>query len=481
MQKIKSGRLSGRWRGKTTLFALSAFFVYLRFHKLFNKPFWYDEIIAAYAIRISDSFLEVFKNLKETTSHPPFFWFLGLIFEKPFKFFNHVPSDEMLRILPFSFGVLSIFFFWRLLKNFSDPFYRLIAFSLFGLNALAIYYAQEYRQYSLLLLLSIISLDYFLRIFVKKKYKLINFMLFIATTSLLIYTHYFGIFLIATLGTISLPLSWKDKQSLKVSVLIWLVIFFLVLPGMLDLWAALKIASGIGFAKYFSHWQFLNFFKLILNYCFLGIHTNYGKISYYFFLTLFILGIVNQPRDETLSAVKAIIFAQLIFTFLATMDKPAHTARYNITFVPAAVLIFASGVSYIYHRLKATSYAWLVYAVIIAVLFLNFKYLRMNYVPNKEDWRSTVGYLNQIVSENDVVYIGEPWLWSPLAYYNYKYYPKYLSYTCDKDLLESKNYENCYFIAGGTGADHRIGFHKKLKLIKTFKYKKIYKLTKNLN
>ena len=123
-------------------------------------------------------------------------------------------SEFSVRFPALIFGVLSIFMIYKLGKALFNPEIGLISALILAVSPFQIHYSQEARPYSLLMLLSLISTYYFVK-FIKSKdkenfhykfdypvHKISNFIknkknigIYIVSTLIGIYTHYFIFFL----------------------------------------------------------------------------------------------------------------------------------------------------------------------------------------------------------------------------------------------------------------------------------------------
>ena len=103
-------------------------------------------------------------------------------------------GDTAVRALSACFGIASVYLVYRIGKEFYHKNVGILAGFLLAINAFAISYSQEARQYSLLLFLTLISFFYFLRIVEAEKINKTHVILYVLVNILLCYTHLFGLF-----------------------------------------------------------------------------------------------------------------------------------------------------------------------------------------------------------------------------------------------------------------------------------------------
>jgi uncharacterized membrane protein len=161
-------------------------YVVFRLWGLTESCLWFDEIFSIHAAELP------LRGLLDLAAkdliHPPLFYIL-------LKLWILVGGETLfwLRLFPFFFSLLAIVPFLFICKELRlGRFATGTAMVLFAVNGSLIKYTQEVRMYSLLLFLSLLSLWLFTRFFFKGK----NFLLLLLVNVLLVYTHYYGWFII---------------------------------------------------------------------------------------------------------------------------------------------------------------------------------------------------------------------------------------------------------------------------------------------
>jgi 4-amino-4-deoxy-L-arabinose transferase-like glycosyltransferase len=188
--------------------ALAAACVYRLYH-LDYYSLWADEVWSVQACELG-SFKAMILHLIHRDLHPPgyqtilYFW-ISLFGSTEFS----------VRSLSALSGVAAIIVIYSIGKKHFNVLAGLLAASLLSGSFQAIYYSQEARSYSLLLLLSCISAGSFLDIFIDKSRKAVDFLVFIITGTLLVYLHYIGSVFMAAEGIIAIFLSLFAKDHRK--------------------------------------------------------------------------------------------------------------------------------------------------------------------------------------------------------------------------------------------------------------------------
>ena len=212
----------------------------LRLFRLDFQSLWFDEVSSVLFAK-QPTVSEVIAYIKGDF-HPPFYY---LLLHFWIKYVGG--SDFSVRLLSSLVSILGLVCFYRTSSLFLRPKLQLIATLFISLALFNVWYAQEVRAYGLVMLLSILSMHYLLRF--KSTQTLIPLGLYVLSSTALLYTHYFAIFLIITQNILVIKyvvcrtgnevaktlIRWSFAQGLIVLCFLpWLPIFI----------GQLKIASG---------------------------------------------------------------------------------------------------------------------------------------------------------------------------------------------------------------------------------------------
>lgn len=163
-------------------------YILLRFWGLTSSCLWFDEIFSIHAAE--HPWNEIAGFVAQDLIHPPLFYVL-------LKFWIMIGGESLfwLRFFSVFFSIIALIPFYlvcRELKLKSSAV--LIALSFFAANGALIKYAQEVGMYGLFLCLSLFSMWLFSRFFYRGK----NIWILTIINVLLVYTHYFGWFVVIT-------------------------------------------------------------------------------------------------------------------------------------------------------------------------------------------------------------------------------------------------------------------------------------------
>jgi uncharacterized membrane protein len=162
------------------------FFVAVRFWHLTDSCLWFDEIFSVHAAEHSWSGILPF--VAKDLIHPPLFYIL-------LKVWIGIGGESVfwLRSLSVLFAAGCLIPFFCLCRELNiKSLATAISLAFFAANGALIKYAQEVRMYSLLLCLSLLSIWLFARFFFRGK----NIWILTFVNILLIYSHYFGWFIV---------------------------------------------------------------------------------------------------------------------------------------------------------------------------------------------------------------------------------------------------------------------------------------------
>lgn len=328
------------------LVAVGLIYILLRVWNLTASCLWFDEIFSIHAARHGWS--DLFWFVAQDLIHPPLFYALLKIW-----IFAGGESIFWLRFFPVFFSVLSIAPIILLCRELKNSFLTItLALTFFAVNGSLIKYAQEVRMYSPLMCFGLFSLWLFIRFFQDKK----SFAALLIFNILLVYTHYFGWFVVVS-EVISVALLRREK--IKHIFLMFGITFLSFVPWIYAVWQAAKINSGgvgqnIGWMQkpdLKALWQF--FYSLFepINFQQSNIDTNSIFLLTVVFilvgLAAFVFLIINlgkETGEENQKAKLILIFVMtpVLLAFIVSWIFPYSiwgTRHLIIVFAPFAILL----------------------------------------------------------------------------------------------------------------------------------------------
>lgn len=313
----------------------------LRFYKLDNQSLWIDEIFSVNIASPSNSFGNIYDFLKIKDPHPPLYYFLVHIF---FCLFGY--TTFVLKLFSAIVGVLGIPSIYFLGKEILNKKVGLLAAFLTTFNYFHIYYSQEGRMYSLLFLTSCLSAVYLLKFIKEANYK--HMLLFAVFSSLMSYSHFFGVFMLISFYSIILFYIIKSEDRLnriKLAIASGLLTIILYIP------AIIVVLSN---QKRDSFWiespKFKTFDKMLGE--FFGYNTTLKAVVLVIFGASVIYYFVRRKR-KSIPALEAQkinpVFVLLVWIFgtiiislvYSFVSLPIVVSRYFIGILPAIFILLA--------------------------------------------------------------------------------------------------------------------------------------------
>jgi len=158
----------------------------LRLYPLDAESIWYDE---AYTIRVAHlGFWDVIADCSKDV-HPPAYLLL-------MRYWVHVFGDSVysVRFPSVIFGLLSVYMAYRVGGSFFSGETGVLASAIMAVSLIHVRYSQDARMYPLLVLLTLLSMYFFHRTLILGK-KGPDAAAYVLSTTLLVYTHNYGLFI----------------------------------------------------------------------------------------------------------------------------------------------------------------------------------------------------------------------------------------------------------------------------------------------
>ena len=185
----------------------------LRVHELNADSLWLDE---ASSVKFSNDSLS---GIIETTGkdvHPPLYYFALHYWMKLFG-----DSETSARLLSALFGILCLPVIYKVASHLFDRTTGLLATGILALSRFHLEFSQEARMYSLLCLLSLLSIYFFIKLLEERsRFALAGYIL---TSALMMYTHVYSFFIIAAENLYVLTLLFASRDIFKLNWKRWLV------------------------------------------------------------------------------------------------------------------------------------------------------------------------------------------------------------------------------------------------------------------
>lgn len=379
-----------------------------------NQSFWLDEAIQAYWSKQDLARLPILSDF-----HPPFFYYLTHFYQ-----LFGLNSEWFLRLLPVSFGVLTIYVLYKFTKKLFDKKTALFSSLLLTISSYHIYYSQEYRMYGLFTLLVILSW-YLLH---QKKLLLWTIISLIA-----IYTNYFY-FLVLFSQIVWVNYFCKEiKKKFYINFSVIIIFFSFWIP---TFWIQFQNAQKL--LLQFPKWgdvsgvSFLKFPPLLFAKFSVGMISFENKILYglivlfnvlVFGLSTYYISKNYKKSHKNIALILIYFFIPFAIAMISGLFTRANGPWRLLFILPAYYLIIGHYFANIYQKLFGKI---LIFLFILINIFCSSQYL-FNVQFHREDWKSAVEYSDELLDKETVVIntFSEPF--TPILWYSnisQKYFPK---------------------------------------------------------
>jgi mannosyltransferase len=394
--------------------------VFLRFYNLGTKSLWLDE-----AESLRESSLSIQGMVSSANQGPLYFLMLhGWI-----SLFG--TGETAIRSLSAILGVLAVVVVYLAGSALFNKRVGLFGAFLSSFGYFPIAYAQDTRAYSLLLLLS--ALSYWLFFEILKRDGKRFYVAYIIASILLVYTHVYGLFIIASQVLFFLIFFTRYKaQLLKYLATIGILILIAVIP------TGLLLKNNIADIARNGFWIQKPGISTILTTFTDFSGTGSHKLTIFtIFVVLTILGVfvvntsqrkssgigstANENRfswhihlesREKIFLLLSWLFIPIAIPFIESqIMTPIYQAKYVIGAYPALCLLAANGLNNIKWR-------WILFPLLVATVVLSAIGLQYFYKYDlNEQWREAEQLIEPKLQPNDVLVFSEGWYSVPFNYY----------------------------------------------------------------
>lgn len=405
------------------LFCIIILGSFLRFYGLDNQSLWNDELSSQ--VRSNQKNLsEVINRGVRPDLHPSGYHTLLYFVEKYIG-----DSESALRLPSAISGALSIFIIFLLGVRLYSYKEGLIASMLIAVSWCPIYYSQEARVYSQLLLFSLLA-TYFWILLVKALdeksksscYSAVGYIIF---SIILCYLHYFGLYLVALQGLATLLFFILKRKKLIPIIFLYFIIVTFYVPWLPIFWEHLHKA-GVLFPEPIGM-AFIHYLEFLFNRSVVLLSIVLILFFLLFYVNLIIFIKLRKHRDTRALVLSADLFLLLwlVIPFAGVFIKSifsasVFTTRNLIISLPAAYLLLSRSITQFHFSSRKLATV----SIVIGCFLLFHLIYVMNYYSkaHKEQFREAVSY----IIEKDRVYkdsliVG--WAWNK-SYFDYYFQRK---------------------------------------------------------
>jgi uncharacterized membrane protein len=447
------------FKGKSNifLFLIIVLGLCLRLYNITYRGIWLDE-----GISIKWAGMDILSMVINTAIdvHPPLYY---LILHYWMLLFGS--SEFAVRMLSTTAGVLTIAAAYKLAKYLFDEKTALISAFLVSISALHIRYAQETRGYTIVALLSVLSIYYFLKLIYSEE-KISYPYLF--SSIALVYTHSYGLIIIFTEAVIyylyyfiKIPFANCPKNvnrnifKVAISYIPWVPVMIFQL---------FKVQTG------FAFWIKKPDAKILLM-TFLqhsgSMFNKFTFITLIIFAVLTLLAVTGSLRDKTRSqrenSVMFLFFCFLFPIILLFIVSQKASSVYDIKSTIAFSVPFYIVISYGISSMLNKSIRALTILIIAVLSAASLNTLYYSIRETKEEWREACNYLESKYRPNEVIIV-DPGYYRRFTFDYYFKEPAAKVITHEKlnmqsrEIRETANFEstNKFWLIMSTDDNYRV-------------------------
>ncbi len=393
----------------------------IRFYNLAHEPLWSDEAITIHIAGKPLHSMIRWNVLNDTT--PPFYYMLLWFWIRLFGI-----SEFAARSLSAIFGTISVLVIYYLGKEIFNKEVGIISSIILSVSPIHIYYSQEARAYSLVILMTILS---FLFLYRAQKNRL-YYPAYIIATALLIYTHYYT-FLVILLQNIFF-LYKIDKEGRHRQLFRWLRIQFYILLLILP-WLPIFFFQIYFKIKYSHNFPiFPMTISAVLN-TFIRFAGNKILVIVYIFLWIVLL--VWIYRKKVIRDICRVNFLQTWFVFpILSLICISYVFQifYHYRYVLFCIIPIYILAAYVISQIIGRPLIKLILIILIISLSLHTAIHNLN-TYDKYQFRQASEYIKNNGNPGDIVIIND----QCRHYYTFAYYH-------DKDCFLSNDVLACLHI-----------------------------------
>jgi mannosyltransferase len=415
-------------RGKLILLLLVILFLglFLRIYNLGNESIWLDE-----ATSIKFANLNLFKIVEETSqndTHPPLYY---IVLHYWINLFGD--SEFSTRFPSVIFGFLAIFMIYKIGSLIFDKEAGILSSLILALSVFHIHYSQEVRMYSLMTLLTLLSMYFFIRLLKERSF--IVSVCYLLSSILLIYTHSYGLFIIIAQNIYILTLFLLSEDVYRLSFKRWIFMQF-ILVGLFTPWMIilikqiLRVESGLQLTwvqvpsiRSIKSTIFTYSGSALLFLCFL-ILSPFSMITYEkirgsidwknLFKSIetykWNIGLLNANRIYLLLVW---LLTPIILPFIVSqVSAPIYSSRFTIGASLPFYLLVARGIENIDYKYLKLS---IISIIIVGSLVNAWEYYTE---VHKEQWRDVAGYIGTNTERGDLLLFNPGFIQRPFDYYS---------------------------------------------------------------
>jgi mannosyltransferase len=325
-----------------------------------------------------------------------------------------ITNNRHISLIFFLLGIVAMYLLTKLISN--NKNIAVFTSVLFTISPYMNWYANELRMYSLLVLVTIVSHYFFLRIYFGLGRSWLNWLFYLPISIIGIYTHYFY-FLLLISQLVFYILFWFKfpKNSFRNFVIVASTIILSFVPW---IWLVLSLGNAKNQSPLLIKPSSIDFFNIYSQHIFgfQGDYVNSLILSFWPILglaSLLLLKKKNILKPEFVYLGLATLVPILISFIVSYSLRPIFLSRYLSICVPSMFVII-SYVIFSYNNVLSKFVRVLILDLMLLGLFMQINSFA---TPVKENYREAINYIINSTQKDDIVAISAPFTVFTFDYY----------------------------------------------------------------
>jgi uncharacterized membrane protein len=314
-------------------------------------------------------------------------------------------SEFSIRLLSVLLGTLSVFMMYLLGATMFNKKIGMFSALLLALSPIHIYYAQEARSYSLLFLLTLLSMYFYLKLRGGFSKRFIYG--YVLSSVLLIYSHHFGILILLAQNVHQLTINnFKDMRKLKPWILLQTAILIFYIPWLLQL---PEIISNQTYS-WIPRPNALILFPLIYKFTAGEVLSFTGLFLTFLYVFIVIKYPFSLEKKKLVILLPWLLIPIILPLTYSLIFTPIFQAKYAlIASLPLYLLISCA----LFNMTLLRRRIFISLLVVLSVIGL---YIQQNSVT-KDRWKEVTNYIRSNIQENENMIFINSYEVMPFLYY----------------------------------------------------------------
>jgi len=399
--------------------------LFARIYQLSTQSMWLDEVGS---VRLAQLTLPEIVQTLQGDNQPPLYFFILHYWIMPFGI-----SAPAVRLLSVLFGVLAIPMIYLVGRQLFNEEVGLVGALILALSTFNIIYSQQTRAYALMVLLALLSAYFFLRFLQRSSLALSAG--YVLSTTLLIYTHYYGVLVVVAeniyLVTL-LALSKHRTYKLRDWVVLQVIVAALFIPWTLVLRQQILRNEGTGsllaqspaaaiiqtFVSYAGDPVLLALFLGLSVLSVVAVQKVRGSMDWKAPLKALQNYSLELRRQDLLPVYFLVVWllAVTLITSLIAVGVPIGAEKYAIAGSVALYLLVAKGITNINYRPAKVAVIGVI--ILISVLNVPVTSEASSHIWISPQAREATQFIDANAKSGDVVLLWPEYQSLPFNYYN---------------------------------------------------------------